>query len=89
MSDATLKRVNSRLQMEQQYSKLTAKPPGFMASAKKFAEDIALNVAKQQLTNLANEQASKQIKSMMGKKTPKLPEHLIPRFAPPSTPRLG
>lgn len=94
MSDAQLKKFNERMNMEQQYSRLTAKPPGFMGAAKKFVGDIALNVAKQQITNLANEQASKQVKGLMGArkgKIPKLPDHLKPPklSVPPLTPRLG
>lgn len=94
LSDARLKKINNRLQMEQQYANLTRKPPGFMGAAKKFATDIAVNVAKTQLTALANEQASKQIKNLMGTgkaPVPKLPKHLrvsnLPR--PDALARLG
>lgn len=94
LSDARLKKINNRLQMEQQYANLTRKPPGFMGAAKKFASDIAVNVAKTQLTKLANDQASKQIANMMGGKKssiPKLPAHLkvsnLPR--PDALARLG
>jgi hypothetical protein len=93
LSDARLRKVNDRLNMEQQYARLTAKPPGFMGAAKKFASDIALNVAKTQITKLANDAASKQIASMMGGKSniPKLPDHLrksnLPR--PDALARLG
>lgn len=73
MSDVQLRKVNNRLQMERQYKDLTRVPPGKMEKAKGFVASIAVNVAKTQLTNLANEQASKQIAGMMNKKIPKLP----------------
>lgn len=94
LSDTQLKKLNERMTMEQNYARLTAKPPGFMGAAKKFATDIAVNVAKTQLTALANEQASKQIKNLMGTgkaPVPKLPKHLrvsnLPR--PDALARLG
>ncbi len=91
LSDTQLKKLNERMNMEQQYARLTAQPPGFMAGAKKFATDIALNVAKQQITNLANEQASKQIKGLLGPKVPVLPKHLRKSSLPAPNPlaRLG
>jgi len=73
MSDAQLKRVNSRLQMEKQYKDLTRVPPGKLAAAKSFAAGIAVNVARQQITNLANEAATKQVATFMNRNVPKLP----------------
>ena len=93
LSDARLRKINERLNMEQQYARLTAKPPGFMGAAKKFVSDIAVNVAKTQITKLANDAASKQIANMMGgkSKVPKLPDHLkkSPFAAPNALARLG
>lgn len=89
MSDATLKRVNNRLQMEQQYAKLTAKPPGAMDKGKKFVEDIVLNVAKTQITKLANEQASKAVDGFMSRKVPKLPTKPLTQLPDITTRYLG
>lgn len=91
LSDARLKKVNERLNMEQQYARLTAKPPGFMDSAKKFVGDIAVNVAKTQITRLANDAVSKQVAGMMGSKAPVLPKHLRKSSLPTPNPlsRLG
>lgn len=68
LSDVQLRRINNRLQMEQQYANLTRQPPGLLQKGAKFASDIAVNVAKTQITNLANDQASKQIKGLLAKK---------------------
>jgi len=98
MSDVQLRKVNNRLQMEKQYKDLTRVPPGKLAKAESFVLGIAANVARQQITNLANEAASKQIAGLMGKggipKPPILdskrlkgpPARLL---IPPVTPRLG
>lgn len=73
MSDKQLRQVNNRLQMEKQYKDLTRLPPGKLTKAKSFVAGIAVGVAKQQITNLANEQASKSIATMMNRNIPKLP----------------
>lgn len=90
MSDVQLRKVNNRLQMEKQYKDLTKTPPGKMEAAKSFVAGIALNVARTQITNLANEAASKEIASLMGGKSkiPK-PPLLNKLTLPPTTPRLG
>lgn len=93
MSDANMRKVINRLQMEQQYAKLTALPPSKKQKAAKFVSDIALNVAKQQLTNVANDALTKKVGVAMKKQ--KLKKLGIPappnRFpsGPPLTPRLG
>jgi hypothetical protein len=76
--------------MEKQYKDLTRVPPGKLAKAESFVAGIAVNVARQQITNLANEAASKQIAGMMGGKSkiPK-PPLLNKLKIPPTTPRLG
>ena len=91
LSDVQLRRINNRLQMEQQYAALTRQPPGLLQKGAKFAGGIAANVARTQITNLANEQASKQIKGLLAKQAlkgiPPPPVRLLP---PPSAlARLG
>lgn len=73
MSDKQLRQVNNRLQMEKQYKDLTRVPPGKMEAAKSFVTGIALNVARTQITNLANEAATKQVATFMNRNVPKLP----------------
>lgn len=93
MSDANMRKVINRLQMEQQYAKLTAPPPSTSQKVKKFLGDVALNVAKQQMTNVANDALTKKVGVAMKKQ--KLKKLGIPappnRFpsGPPLTPRLG
>jgi hypothetical protein len=76
MSDAQLKRVNNRLNMEQQYAKMTDPGPSMtqriMNSTSKFALQAGRQVAMTQVTNLANEKASQQVASMLAKRAAKV-----------------
>jgi len=78
MSDAQLKKVNNRLQMEKQYKDLTRQPPSKGAAVTKFFADIAINVARTQITAVANDMASQQVGKLLadknlGKNAIKLP----------------
>ena len=76
ISDAQLKRINNRLQMEQQYAKLTDPGPSVtrrvMGSVGRFTSQAARNVAMTQVTTAANAQASKQIAALLAKRAGKL-----------------
>jgi len=76
LSDAQLKRINNRLQMEQQYAKMTDPGPSvtrrILSSTGKFATQAARNVAMTQVTALGNQAASKQIASLLAKRAGKL-----------------
>jgi hypothetical protein len=76
ISDAQLKRINNRLQMEQQYAKLTDPGPSVtrrvLGSTGKFVTQAARNVAMTQVTTAANAEASKQIASLLAKRAGKL-----------------
>lgn len=76
MSDAELKRVINRLNMEQQYAKMTDPGPSVtkrvMNSTGKFVTQAARNVAMTQVTNAANAEASKRIAGLMAKRAAKL-----------------
>lgn len=90
LSDANLKKVINRMNMEQQYKKLTYSP-----SAKKRAMDfvasIGVNVARTQLTNLANDALSKKVGAALASKsgipTPPLLNRLT--VPPNAADRLG
>ena len=56
MSDRRLKQVINRMNMEKQYKELTKPPPSKAQKIEKFLGDIALNIAKTQITNVANQQ---------------------------------
>lgn len=70
MSDKQLKKVVDRLNTEQQYARLTAPPPSRAQKTTKFFADIAVNVARTQITQAANAQASKHVASLMASKAP-------------------
>jgi hypothetical protein len=76
MSDAQLKRVIARMQMEQQYAKMSDPGPSLtrrvLNSTGKFATQAARNVAMTQVTALGNQAASKQIASLLAKRAGKL-----------------
>lgn len=76
MSDAQLKRVINRLNMEQQYAKMTDPGPTatrrVMNATTKFVSQAARNVAMTQVTNAANAEASKRIAGLMAKRAAKL-----------------
>lgn len=65
LSDKELKDVVNRMNLEQQYSKLT--PKSIPAKAAKFAGDIASTAVKQELAN----QASAQLRTQLTKKAAK------------------
>lgn len=86
MSDAQLKRVNNRLNMEKQYSQLTALPPSKAQAATKFMTNIAVNVARTQMTSIANDVATAKVAEIMsakgvGTKGLKLPKNIDPTKA--------
>lgn len=89
MSDKELKDYVNRLNMEQQYARM--QPTPFTQRAAKFATDIVVGVAKQQLTNQLSKQVGKQFDLLGGKGVPKPDIRLNPNrlVAPPSGPRLG
>lgn len=67
LSNAELKALNERINLEQNYSRLTAGTSGG-AKAKKFASfggkvagDILLNVGKQQASSILNQEVNKQL----------------------------
>jgi hypothetical protein len=68
LSDAQLKKVNERMNMEQQYARLTAPSPSKGRAVTKFFADIAVNVAKTQITAVANDVASQKIGAMLSSK---------------------
>jgi len=66
LSTKELRELVDRMNLEQQYSKLTTSNKKKSAGAK-FAQEIVGNIAKQQVSKLANDVASKQIASMLAK----------------------
>lgn len=96
LSDAHLKKVINRINMEQQYAKLTAPPPSTAKKVSKFFGDLAVNVARTQLTQVANQQASKNVATLLAginnssakpRNTPRLPPDYwknLPSFPPPN-----
>lgn len=58
LSNQELQQLNTRLNLEQQYTKL-AGPSNRKTAGAKFAKELAVNVGKQQATRLANEQVAK------------------------------
>lgn len=67
LTNEQLRLVVNRMNLEQQYSKLSANSGQRNAGAK-FASDILGNVAKQQLTKLASEMAAQQLAAVLSKK---------------------
>lgn len=84
MSDKELQSYVNRLNMEQQYARM--QPTPLTRRAAKFVTDIAVNVAKQQITNQLNAEIGKQIGLAKTKKS-KAPA--IQLIKPPTGPRLG
>lgn len=64
LSTKELQELVTRMNLEQQYARLS----GPSNPAKKFVVDTLSNVGKQQLTRIANEQASKQVSDLLKKK---------------------
>lgn len=65
LSNKELQDLVTRMNLEQQYKKLT--PPPKSQAAKKFVVDVLVNVGKQQVTRLASDVATKQVAEMMKK----------------------
>lgn len=63
LSNKELQDVVTRMNLEQQFSRLNA---GTQSAGKKFAKEILVNVAKQQVTTLASKAATKAVASAMG-----------------------
>ncbi len=67
MSNKDIRQLSERIRLEKSIAELTAKPP---SRGRKFVQTMLGNfegVAQQQIRTVANDQASKQIKSMMDK----------------------
>lgn len=72
LSNAELRLLNERLQMETKYSQLTGKGPSPQAKlvkrGGKLAGDVVEGIARQQLTKIGNDLAAQQIATMLAKK---------------------
>lgn len=69
LSNAELKMLNERLNMETQYARLTGQNgKSVTAKGAKFAGEIVAGVAKQQITKVANDYASQQVAQMLAAK---------------------
>lgn len=72
LSNKELQSLVNRMNLEQQYSKLNSKSSDHSSSLKsqgsKFAKDLLVNVAKQQVTKIANDYAYKQFAELMNNK---------------------
>jgi hypothetical protein len=94
LSDAQLKKVNERLNLEQTYAKLTAPPPTrtqkLLATTGKLATGIVTQVAAQEVKSLINNPTTSKIGKMLDKqkraKVPKAPKPLP--FPPPKGDRF-
>lgn len=64
LSNAELQHLVNRMNLEAQYDR--HKNTKKQNAGQKFASDLLLNIAKQQVTSLANQQVSKQVKKAMG-----------------------
>lgn len=64
MSDKELRETINRLQMEQQYSKLTAKEK---SAGAKFVQDVLTNAAKQTASNYVSKYMTKGVDAVIGK----------------------
>lgn len=74
LSNDQLQDLNKRLNLEQQYSKLTTgnKPESLVGMGAVFARDMAVSVAKNQIMAFANQEAGKALKALI--ETPKKDE---------------
>lgn len=72
LSDVQLQKMLNRMNMEQQYARLTAPGPTvtqkILRATTKFASEAARGVAMTQVKNIGNEAASQRIASLMTKK---------------------
>lgn len=66
LSNKELQDLVTRMNLEQQYKKLT--PPPKSSAAKKFVTDILVNVGKQQASKVVSDLATKQVAEAMKKK---------------------
>lgn len=92
LSDSELKKLTERLNTEQQYAKLTAPPPAKSAAIKKFVSEIVVNVARTQITQVANRQASSIINdALFTSKGPRIPPppNRFPNAPPNPLDKLG
>jgi hypothetical protein len=64
LSTKELQELVNRMNLEQQYSKLAA---GTVSPGRKFVNDLLINTAKQQATQVVNQQASSLIEKQMKK----------------------
>lgn len=95
LSDSELKAVVNRMNLEKQYASL--QPTSFSQKSTKFMGEIAVGVAKTQLTQLGNNQAQKLIGQFMANRSgiPTPPKTLRPlntdvfRNAPNPRDRVG
>lgn len=67
MSDEELRTALNRMNMERQYTQMTASPPSRMSQAKKIAGEIALNSSKQVLTEVAKSHMMTRVAPYMAK----------------------
>lgn len=89
LTDKELQQVVNRINMEQQYARLTYSPT-IMQRGAKFAGDIALNVAKTQLTKAANDKASNLIgQGLFQKAKIPAPPNRFPLAPPLAKDRVG
>ncbi len=70
LSNKDLQSLSQRIQLERQVGQLTAKPK---STGRRFVEGLAGDILKQQVRTVANDQAAKQVKSMMDKQGVKKP----------------
>lgn len=60
LSNKELQQLNTRLNLEKQYSQLSSSEK---SAGSKFAQELLINVGKQQATKLANDQISKTLRT--------------------------
>lgn len=65
LSTKELQELVTRMNLEQQYGKLSTAQP--QNPAQKFVKDLLSNTAKQQITRIANDYAGKQVGSLLEK----------------------
>lgn len=85
LTDKELQQVVNRINMEQQYSRLTTSPTAMQRGAK-FMTEIGVSVAKTQITKVANDKASNLIGNHMFNKAgiPVPPNRFSSLYGPPS-----
>lgn len=89
LTDKELQQVVNRINMEQQYARLTYSP-SIVERGAKFAGDIAVNVAKTQLTKAANDRAANVIgRGLFQKASIPAPPNRFPSAPPLAKDRVG